>query len=39
VELAFLNAHEIALHEFATRAAAGDSGTRALEPVRTLLGA
>ncbi|MGD9885482.1 MAG: hypothetical protein AB7F22_16555 [Reyranella sp.] len=36
-ELAFLNAHEVALHEFAIRAAAGD-GREALQPVRTLLG-
>ena len=36
-ELAFLNAHEIALHEFVTRALAGD-GREALRPVRKLLG-
>lgn len=36
-ELAFLNAHEVALHEFAIRASAGD-GRAALEPVKTLLG-
>jgi hypothetical protein len=36
-ELAFLNAHEIALHDFVTRALAGD-GREALRPVRKLLG-
>ena len=36
-ELAFLNAHEVALHEFVTRALAGD-GREALRPVRKLLG-
>jgi hypothetical protein len=36
-ELAFLNDHEIALHAFATRAAAGD-GRDALAPVRALIG-
>jgi hypothetical protein len=36
-ELAFLNAHEIALHEYVTRALAGD-GREALRPVRKLLG-
>jgi hypothetical protein len=35
-ELAFLNAHEIALHEFAMRALAG-GGRDSLAPVRTLL--
>jgi hypothetical protein len=34
-ELAFLNAHEIALHEFATRALAG--GSDSLAPIRPLL--
>ncbi len=36
-ELACLNAHEIALHEFATRANAG-RGRQALEPVEAFLG-
>jgi hypothetical protein len=36
-ELACLNAHEIALHDFAQRALAGD-GVAALAPVRTFLG-
>jgi hypothetical protein len=36
-ELAFLNAHEVALHEFAVRAAAG-GGREALTPVKSLLG-
>jgi hypothetical protein len=36
-ELAFLNAHEIALYEFAVRATAGD-GREALAPVKALLG-
>ena len=35
-ELACLNAHEIALHEFATRARAG-GGRQALEPVEAFL--
>jgi len=36
-ELRFLNAHEIALHDFAVRALAG-GGRDSLKPVRTLLG-
>jgi hypothetical protein len=36
-ELSFLNAHEVALHDFATRALA-DGGRDALRSVRTLLG-
>jgi hypothetical protein len=36
-ELEFLNAHEIALHEFATRALAG-GGRDSLAPIRAFLG-
>lgn len=36
-ELAFLNAHEVALHEFAIRASTS-GGHEALAPIRTLLG-
>ena len=35
-ELEFLNAHEVALHEFATRAVAG-GGRDSLAPIRALL--